>query len=262
LIRNSDNRYDQTITSAITGSPAVNIKDYRSDGGNDTYKGLKFAPTNGTVTLGAVLNPDNTGTKDKSGITLAGTTTGNTVASIDYAGGDKYADTIVESGEWTVNNGIRTGNLKLYGGKLIVGGTVVSDNIAFSFTNGTLAGTAIVNEPVTVPASGTLAPGNPTGTMTVTNNNCTINGKLAITINGEQVSKLAIAPAQTLTISSATLDVNVLASPGVPVTIATYGSGKLTGTFASNNLPSWTISYGDTAIVLTPPASGTVLIIR
>jgi len=265
VIRNSNNRYDQTITSAITGSPAVNIKDYRADGQNNTYKGLKFAPPNGTVTLGAVLNPDDTGNKDKSGITLAGTTTGNTVASINYAGGDKYADTVVESGEWTVNGGIRTGALRLYGGKLIVGGTIVCDYIAFNttFTGGTLAGTGVVDEPVTVPASGTLAPGNPTGTMTITNNSCTINGKLEININGSQTGKLAMHATQTLTISSATLNVKVASTPAQPLTIVTYGTGKLTGTFASNNLPGgWTIDYAannGTAIVLTPPPAGTLI---
>jgi autotransporter-associated beta strand protein len=266
VIRNSDNRYDQTITSAITGSPAVNIKDYRSDGANDTYKGLKFAPTNGIVTLGAVLNPDNTGNKDKSGITLAGTTTGNTIASINYAGGDKYADTIFQSGEWTVNGGIRTGNLKLFGGKLIVSGTIVSDNVAFSFTNGTLAGTCVVDEPVTVPASGTLAPGNPTGTMTITNNACTINGKLEININGSETGKLDMHTTQTLIISNATLNVNVAATPILPVTIVTYGAGKLAGTFASTNMPGgWTIDYvanGGKAIVLTPPPGGTLIFMK
>ncbi len=261
VIRTADNRYDQTIASAITGGPEVRTKD---KGGN-TYLGLKFAPTNGTQTLGAVLNPENTGDQDKAGVTFAGTTAGNTVASIDYAGGDRYADTIVQSGEWTVNGGIRTGNLKLYGGKLIVGGTVVCDYNAFSFTNGILAGTAIVNEPVTVPASGTLAPGNPTGTLTVTNNNCTINGTLGITVNGSSVSRLAVDPTKTLTISSATLDVNVAATPSAPFVIATYGSGKLVGSaFAvTNGLPTgWTIDYASTAITLIPAPSGTMIIIK
>jgi len=262
MIRTADNRCNQTITSAITGSPQVRTTDY---GAGNQYYGLKFAPTNGTQTLGAVLNPDNTGNQDKAGVTLAGTTTGNSVASIDYVSGDKYADTVVQSGEWTVNGGIRTGTLKLYGGKLIVSGTVVCDYNAFSFTNGTLAGTAIVNEPVTVPASGTLAPGNPTGTLTVSNNNCTINGKLEINVNGDHAGRLAVSPTNTLTISSATLDVNVAATPSAPVVIATYGSGKLVGSaFAvTNNLPNgWTIDYAATAITLIPAPSGTMIIIK
>lgn len=265
-IANADNRYDITITNAITGSPAVNIKDA---GAKNTYLGFNFAPSSGTVTLGAVLNPDNTTVTsgyDKSGITLAGSTLNNSVASIDYVGGDQYADVNVQGGEWTVGD-IRTGTVRLSGGTLIANGSVVGDYGNFVFTGGTLAGTGVVYEAVTVPATvGTIAPGDPTGTLTITNNNCTINGTLAITINGNQVSTLTVDPAQTLTISSATLAVDLQSSPSDPVIIATYGAGNLVGAFASNNLPAgWTIDYaanGGTAISLTGPPSGTVIMFR
>lgn len=87
-ISNSDNRIDCTITVPITGSPAVRIKDW---GAANMYQGLIFAPTSGAQRLGAVLNPDNTGNQDKSGITLAGTTTGNEAESIDFAGATNMA---------------------------------------------------------------------------------------------------------------------------------------------------------------------------
>ena len=115
-IRTTDNRYDQTITSAITGSPAVRIKDFNPTTANDKYLGIKFAPTIGTQVLGAVLNPDNTGDKDKAGVTFAGTTTGNTVASIAYAGSDQYADSNFQSGGWTVLGNVTTGTVRLSGG--------------------------------------------------------------------------------------------------------------------------------------------------
>ena len=123
-ISNTDNRYNQTITNPITGSPAVETKDF---GAGNTYLGLVFAPASGTQTLGAVLNPNNTGDQDKAGVTFAGSTSGNSVASINYAGGDKYADTNLQSGEWSIPGGIRTGSLRITGGTFTLGGTVQTD---------------------------------------------------------------------------------------------------------------------------------------
>ena len=171
LISCNDNRYNQTITNPITGSPNVETRD---NGATNQYKGLIFAPDTGTQTLGDVLNPNNTGSTDKAGVTLAGSTSGNTVASIDYAGGDRYADTNLESGEWTVTGNIRTGNVRLSGGTHILNGTVDCDYTGFFFTGGTLGGTGTINENVTVPASGGLAPGASAGTLT-------FNGDLDLT---------------------------------------------------------------------------------
>jgi fibronectin-binding autotransporter adhesin len=168
LIRTADNRYDQTITSAITGSPEVRTKDY----GGAAYLGLKFAPTNGTVTLGAVLNPDNSGNTDKAGITLAGTTTGNSAGVISYGGSDQYGTVFVQGGEWTVR-AITNGTLTISGGKLILG-TGISSLLynGLTIANGTLAGTPTMfhNDPRTtfyINSGGTLAPGsNGIGTIT------------------------------------------------------------------------------------------------
>ena len=43
-IRNNDHRIDQVITSAITGSPAVHIKDYNPTSSNNTYLGIEIRP--------------------------------------------------------------------------------------------------------------------------------------------------------------------------------------------------------------------------
>jgi len=271
VIRNANNQYDQTITSAITGSPAVNIKDFGAAG---SYLGLKFAPSSGTQTLGAVLNPEHTAAHntDKAGITLAGSTTGNSVVSINYGSSDRYGDVVKDgTGEWTVGN-VNTGTIRLKAGKLIANGTTISGYTGFLFTGGTLAGMGTVSfastanpKTLTVPVGAILEPGNLTGTLTLDSTviACAINGTLKININGAQVGKLAVNPSATLTISSATLNVNVTATPTAPVVIATYGVGKRTGTFVSNNLPGgWTIDYAansGTAIVLTPPPSGTLI---
>ncbi|NNC87503.1 MAG: hypothetical protein HKN82_03465 [Akkermansiaceae bacterium] len=168
-IRANDNRYNQTITSAITGSPAVETRDF---GVGNQYNGLIFAPAGGTQTLGAVLNPNNTGNTDKAGITLAGSTTGNSVASIDYAGGDRYADTNLQSGGWTIPGGIRTGTLKVTGGTFTLGGTVRSDYNEFRATGGTVTGafTIFTNDRRGSPyfaGGSTVSPGAGIGTITV-----------------------------------------------------------------------------------------------
>ena len=171
-IRNNDHRVDQTITSAITGSPAVHIKDYNPTSTNNTYLGIKFAPASGTQTLGAVLNPDNTGNKDKSGVTFAGSTTGNTVASVGYAGGDKYADTNFQSGEWSVLGNITTGTVKITGGTHTLSGTVRCDYNEMRMTGGTVKGafTILTNDRRYVPYvdnGATISPGSGIGTITL-----------------------------------------------------------------------------------------------
>jgi autotransporter-associated beta strand protein len=171
-IRNNDHRVDQTITSAITGSPAVHIKDYNPTETNNTYLGIKFAPLSGTQTLGAVLNPDNTGNKDKAGVTFAGSTAGNTVASISYAGGDKYSATNFQSGEWSVLGNITTGTVKVTGGTHTFSSTVRCDYNEFRATGGTVKGnfTIFTNDRRNVPYidnGATISPGNSIGTITL-----------------------------------------------------------------------------------------------
>jgi fibronectin-binding autotransporter adhesin len=140
-IATSDNRYNQTITNPITGSPAVETKDF---GAGTTYLGLVFAPDSGTQTLGAVLNPNNTGNTDKAGFTMGGSTTGNSVTSINYAGTDQYG-TVYKTGTstWTTGN-ITTGtvNINGVGGSLILNGTATGMSNGFVYTAGRLSGNA------------------------------------------------------------------------------------------------------------------------
>jgi autotransporter-associated beta strand protein len=272
-----------TIKSAITGTPAVVLNT------GDNIETV-FAPESGTVSLGAVSGGGL--------IELGGSTTGNTVAStvnkIRVTGGEwtllgsgydyqhfiNYGTLIVAPGGVLTASNAKGINLSDTA-TLVANGTVGNNtDKGINFTGsvedlspnniarpgGTLKGTGVVNQNFTldVVSQATLAPGYPTGTLTITNCGCTIAGTLAITVNGDQVSTLAVDPAKTLTITSATLEVNVLASPLNPVVIATYGAGKLVGpAFAANNLPSgWTIDYqanGGTAITLTAPPSGTLI---
>ncbi len=150
---------DHTITSPITGSPDVRIINNRGN----IYKGLIFAPEKGSQILGTATVPynDNVQIGDKGGLTLGGTTTGNSVQEIRFEGGNRYADLRKEgTGTWTLGN-VSVGTLRMASGTLIINGTVDLPYSGLKFTGGTLAGNAAFNVPVTVPATGNLIPGDP-----------------------------------------------------------------------------------------------------
>ncbi|MCH7226100.1 hypothetical protein [Haloferula sp. A504] len=161
-ITNAVPNVDHTITSAITGKPAVRIAD--NSGG--IYLGLTFAPTEGSMALGGVMLPYESGKGDKGGITFAGSTTGNTIGEVDFEGGNRYADFRKEGpGTWTVEGGTRIGTIKLAEGTLALHGPVECVYSGFQFTGGTLAGTGPIKNDLVVPAGGKLAPGAPTGPL-------------------------------------------------------------------------------------------------
>jgi len=210
---------------------------------------------------------------------LAGTTSGNSLTS------STSGKLRMSSGTWTASGAVTAYEHWVQGGTLIVNNNMTSASRGLHFTGGTLevngtlrnnhssypfewSGTSRLQgnctfqnaggQTLTVPITGTLAPGKPTGTLT-TAHPVTINGKLAVTINGAQCSKLAVA--NTLTISSATLDVVVTSPPTSAVIIASYNT--LAGPFATiNNLGSFVIDYnyqGGKQIALIPPPSGTMI---
>jgi len=118
-----------TITSAITGSPTVNIafngnKSY--PGGVAVYQGLTFAPTSGTVTLGIANVPPLNAGGDKAGLWLGGTTTGNSVEAVRWSpGADNHYGSLwkKDAGTWTVGN-VDIGTLVIDGGTLVANGTL------------------------------------------------------------------------------------------------------------------------------------------
>ena len=107
-----------TITSAIIGSPSVDVAT------NTAYQGLTFAPTNGMVALGVCTVPSADGGSDKAGLTLGGTTTGNTLSQVQYYGNRRYgAITKKGSGSWTVGN-VVIGIVNINDGDLIANGEI------------------------------------------------------------------------------------------------------------------------------------------
>ena len=136
----------QTITSSITGAPAVNL--ITSSVGNDITGGLKFAPAGGavqnlgTVTLAAGY-PGSSGGADKTTLTLGGTTTGNTVNTVNQNTNYSLIRKS-ESGSWTVTGVAKFGRLYMDGGNLIVTGTLQSTQYSGTFLN---SGTLHYNSP-------------------------------------------------------------------------------------------------------------------
>jgi fibronectin-binding autotransporter adhesin len=121
-IRAMDNTVNQTITSGITGSPTVRVNNGPA---GDGYEGLIFAPNSGTQTLGVMYVPDALGgSKDKGGVHLAGTTTGNSVSAVTFtAVNDSHYGTLYKdgSGTWTVGN-VDIGTIRINGGTLVANG--------------------------------------------------------------------------------------------------------------------------------------------
>ena len=263
--------YPVTIRSAITGSPVLSA----TQGSNQD---LTFAPTVGSVTLGAISG-------NGCDVILGGTTDGNSLAS--DVGAKLNLDC---SGTWTINGDasayehhLKNGtlicegefktthrNFHLKSATLVINGTTAHDRsngIGFeSPWGGMLKGTGIIIQPIplTVPALCTIAPGYPTGSLTVQGQDCTIAGTLRIEVDAAQSPvNGTLAVDGELDISSATLELNVASAPGGTMTIATYDTLVGSEFAVVTGLPSgWTINYEATAITVTPSANGTVLILR
>ena len=240
------------IASGITGSPSV-----IAGGGGNWY--LTLAPTSESMTLGVISRPSD------NFLYLGGTTTGNSAVSIPK-GNDRAKVVKNDSGTWTVGGDVFGGLVQINAGTLVVNGTIKGRNSASLDLNagGRLGGTCtIFDQAFTVPAGATLAPGDPTGTLTISGNDCTINGNLEITIDGAQNGTLAVDPANTLMITGATLAINVVNPPTAPIIIATYGT--LSGPFLDDSAKGdWQIDYEyeGNKIALLPAAAGTMIMVR
>jgi len=270
------------ILSCITGGPDVYVDQANGWSLGFGDDGFKFLPDGDPIALGTIRR----GTDNY--FNLGGSSTGNTIEEVILTGSNPWSTKALKngSGTWTVGGEFYAGwltvsdgtlisnghlwennnfNIDMNGGTLIVNGTVDAD---IDFTSGTLGGTAVVDSAVTVPAGATLAPGGPTGTMTITNNNCTISGTLAITMDDNtnpKVSTLMVDGTLDISAGTSTLDfdeVNIAVGTHI---IATYTS--LTGSFAvTNGLPRRsTIDYAynsGSAIALIVENNSTVFRFR
>jgi autotransporter-associated beta strand protein len=141
----------------------------------------------------------------------------------------------VYNGPTVVNNGtlLVNGTNSLTGTS---GTTNYSGGGTFTVTGGTLGGTGVIPGAVDVRSSGTLAPGNATGTLTL-NSSLTLetgSSNLFSVANGGPNSQMAVHGNLTVQPNS-TIAINVIGSPLQPTTITliTY-TGTLTGSFNPN----------------------------
>jgi autotransporter-associated beta strand protein len=268
--------YDKncTIKAGITGSPEVLL----NSGVVNVHTYLE--PVSANMTLGVIhrLTDDY--------LHLDGTTTGNTIASIPkfIKNAKLHKD---GSGTWTVNGECYGGEVKVNGGTLIChgklwestwdiyinnGSTLYANGTmegSLVFSSGTLGGTAVCNLAVSVPSGSTLAPGYPMGNFTITNNNCTIAGSLAITLDGTaspQYSSLNVDGTLDISAGTSSLDFTEVSFAAGEFVIANYTT--LIGTFgATNGLPkNATIDYnynsGSAIALIVPYPSGLIYTIK
>ncbi len=147
-----------------------------------------------------------------------------------------------------------TGTTTVSDGTLMVTGSTAGSSAVTVANGATLGGTGKVGGIITVQSGGTLAPGASVGTLT-SGSSVTLNGHLAIEVNGTGCDRLSVAG--NFNITNATLDLSVL-SGGIAqqeYVIASFGS--LTGTqFAGiTGLPAgYKVAYDLTnkVIKLTP----------
>ncbi len=202
--KNDTSSKTQKITSAITGSPSVALAAGSPSGGAEQY--LEFAPTSGTVALGTVNLAYNDGDGgDKSHLRLAGSTTGNTIASVIQ--GFAYGGIREVSGEWTLG-AMTAGRIWLDGGTMIINGTFSSayQGFAQAIPSGARLGGNLTYSMSTsqygqfiVNSGGIVAPGNPAvdnGVGTVTVEYATGNAAVGqTTFNNGSIYEWQVGPA-------------------------------------------------------------------
>ena len=142
-----------------------------------------------------------------------------------------------DSGTWTLSgDNLYTGSTLVSNGTLVVNGTVRGSAVNATF--GTLGGAGLITAPVTIGASGTLAPGASIGTLTISNN-LTLNGttlmevgKAGATAISDQVrglSNIVFGGTLTLQLTSAMTGGEVF---------KLFDAAAYSGAFVVTNLPA------------------------
>ncbi len=146
-----------------------------------------------------------------------------------------------------------TGNIAVAAGKLTIDGTIATSANAVTVNAGTtLGGSGTINRAVT--ANGTVAPGSGAGTLST--GAVTLNGTLAVEVDGAAADKLAVTGNLVLgAASSVALDL----LPGgfsQPSYVIAEWTGTLSGTFAT--VPAgYQVTYTASQAILAPAtASG------
>ena len=183
-------------------------------GGNITDNGALVFNSSGNLTVGAIIS----GT---GAVTLANTGTLTLTGNNTYGGG-----TTISKGTLLVNNSAGSG-----GGTGAV--TVAS--------GATLSGSGVIGGAVTINTGGIFAPGNPTGTLTVSNNFTAVSGAVLNYTLGTSSDKTVVSGNLNL---SGTLNI-------------TTGTGFTSGTFTLFTYGG-ALSLGNLILNLPANTSGTI----
>lgn len=204
------------------------------------------------------------GTLQGDATSLQGNITNNTQVVFDQATAGTYAGVMSGTGNFTKTNvgtlnltnaNTYTGSTSILAGTLAVNGSIAGSGVVVS-PGATLTGAGTIKTPVTV--NGTLAPGNPFGTMT-TLAQVTFNSGSHFTADISPTSSdlLNVVGAGVTINSGATL--NLLAAPGTyPDTVThtlIHTTGGISGKFSTftNNTPflKASLEYTPTDLLLT-----------
>ena len=161
------------------------------------------------------------------------------------ANANRFTALVVDSSGTTTLSGTNTytGSTTVNAGTLLVTGDSSAATGAVAINgSSTLGGTGTLGGAITVAATATLDPGLTTGTLTAAA--ATINGRLAIQLNGTAADQLAVAGA--LNIAAATLEITPSGAGATqPVyIIARYGSLPAAAFATVTGVPSgYTLNY-------------------
>lgn len=214
----------------VSASAVVSFTELKLTGGND-FNPVTLAG-DADITVGSASITNNGIAKR---LQLDGTSASNSIGTISNGiAGASISLIKANTGTWTLTgDNSYSGNTSVLAGSLVINGNQSTANGAVTvgdnnLPNGqaTLGGTGTVGGAITVLSDGILAPGTTTGTMNAASS-VTLNGRLAIQIDGLAADRLVVAG--NLNIANATLDFIL---PGAGATapeylIATFGT--LTG---------------------------------
>ena len=204
----------------VSGSAAVSFSELKLTGGND-FNPVTLAG-DAEITVGSASITNNGIAKR---LQLDGTGASNSIGTISNGiAGASISLIKANTGTWTLTGdnsysattSVLAGSLIINGNQSTANGAVtVGDN---NLLNGqaTLGGTGTVGGAITVLSDGILAPGTTTGTLNAASS-VTLNGRLAIQIDGLAADRLVVAG--NLNIANATLDFIL---PGAGATAPEY----------------------------------------
>jgi autotransporter-associated beta strand protein len=208
--------------------------------------------------------------------------------SVTYANSTNSAYTLsggsIDGSTSLVKSG--SGAASLLGGNLYTGGTLINGGLllvnntngsgtgvgAVTVTGGILGGTGLIAGPVTVEAGGGFAPGNPLGTLTISNNLTLATGAMSyFKIQRSPPANNSARIAGTLTVGGTLVVTNTGAAAfSIGDSFILFNAGSYAGAFAGLVLPplpsglGWSASILNTSGVLTvvvaPPVINSVAV--